>query len=221
MGMFDTIHLKSPLVCPTCGNQEHTYQTHAFEDVMADYRIGSFVRGGVLTGIVREGFWCSDCHKAGRPEESSVYLVVWHSILVGVEQDFAIAEARLAAVDRLDLIGWLEEAQQHEIRWRSRFYRLFNDVSRWRDHLAREKNPEPAPESETIEQAQRRKAFASLWSLSEEILSAPDPLLVIIENNTPDQVENHHDRAWGQPPCQTSQSTTPVAEHLNEGSRGF
>ena len=39
MGLFDTIHLKSPLVCPTCGRQEHDYQTHAFDDVMANYRI--------------------------------------------------------------------------------------------------------------------------------------------------------------------------------------
>lgn len=196
MGMFDTIHLKTPLVCPTCGKQEHTYQTHAFDDVMADYRIGSLVRGGVLTGIVQEGFWCSDCHKAGKREKSSVYLVVWHSILVGVEQDSASAEARLPAVDRLDLIGWLNEAQQNEALWQSRFYRLFNDVSRWSDHLKRENNPKPTPEGETDEQAQRRKAFASLWDLPDEILSSPDPLLAIIEKNTPDQGEKHQDNTW-------------------------
>ena len=163
---------------------------------MADYRIGSLVRGGVLTGIVQEGFWCSDCHKAGKCEESLVYLVVWHSILVGVEQDSARAEARLAAVDRLDLIGWLNEAQQNEALWQRRFYRLFNDVSRWSDHLKREKNPEPTPEGETNEQAQRRKAFASLWGLPDEILSDPDPLLAIIERNTPEQGETYQDSPW-------------------------
>jgi hypothetical protein len=57
MGMFDTIHLKSPLICPVCGGQKHDYQTHAFDDVMANYRIGSRVGGAVLTGIVQERFW--------------------------------------------------------------------------------------------------------------------------------------------------------------------
>jgi hypothetical protein len=96
-------------------------------------------------------------------------------------------------VDRLDLIGWLNEVQQNEALWQSRFYRLFNDVSRWSDHLKREKTPEPSPEGETSEQAQRRKAFASLWGLPEEILSAPDPLLAIIENNSPNQKTFHKD----------------------------
>ncbi len=44
MGMFDTSHLKTPLVCPVCGAEQHDHQTHAFDDVMADYEM-SF--GGV------------------------------------------------------------------------------------------------------------------------------------------------------------------------------
>jgi hypothetical protein len=196
MGMFDTIHLEFPLVCPACGGQEHSFQTHAFEDVMADYRIGSLVRGGVLTGIVQERFWCSACHKEGVSTESPVYLVIWHSILAGVEQDAERAEARMASVDRLDLIGWLDEAQRNETRWKRHFYRLFTDVSRWSEHLAREKNPEPAPEGETGEQAKRHEAFARLWRLPEEILSAPDPLAAIIEKNKPGPDEDHQDGTW-------------------------
>lgn len=196
MGMFDTIHLKHPLVCPTCGGQEHDFQTHAFDDVMANYRIGSRVGGALLTGIVQERFWCSDCHKAGQSAESPVYLIVWHTILVGVEQDFARAESSLAAVDRLDLIGWLDEAQRNETRWKRRFYGLFHDVRRWHEHLERERNPEPAPDGETHEQAQRRKTFASLWGLPDEILSAPDPLATIIEKHTPDQKESSQDGIW-------------------------
>ncbi|MCU0777821.1 MAG: hypothetical protein MUF86_09175 [Akkermansiaceae bacterium] len=196
MGMFDTIHLKSPLICPVCGGQEHSYQTHAFDDVMANYRIGSVVGGALLTGIVQERFWCSACHKVGKSAESPVYLVVWHSILVGLEQDFARAEARLSAVDRLDLIGWLDEAQRNENRRKRRYYGFLNDVRRWHEHLERERNPEPVPEGETAEQAKRRKAFASLWRLPEEILSAPDPLAAIIANNTPSQGENDQDGIW-------------------------
>jgi len=193
MGMFDTIHLKNPLICPACGAQENDFQTHAFEDVMADYRIGSVVRGGVLSGIVQERFWCSACHRAGASTDSPVYLVIWHSILVGIEQDRSRAEARLSSIDRLDLIGWLDDAQRNEDRWKRRFYGLFNDVRHWSEHLAREQNPEPAPEGETDDQARRRHAFARLWGLPDEILAARDPLAAIIEKHSPDRVEHSHD----------------------------
>lgn len=196
MGMFDTIHLTSPLVCPVCGGQENSYQTHAFDDVMANYRIGSRVGGRVLTGIVQERFWCFACHKAGNSAESPVYLVVWHSILVGVEQDLASAEALLSAVDRLNLIGWLDEAQRNETRWKRRFYRLFHDVRRWSEHLEQEKKPEPTPEGETAEQTERHKALTRLWGLPDEILTAPDPLAAIIEKNTPDPADDHQDGIW-------------------------
>jgi len=193
MGMFDTIHLKQPLICPVCGGGQYTQQTHAFEDVMADYRIGSMVSGGVHSGIVKETLWCPPCHEAGNRADSPVYLVIWHSILVGVEQDLSRAEARLATVDRLDLIGWLDEAQRHENRWRRRFYAVLSDVRRWNEHLVRQQNPEPARVGETAEQAQRSDAFARLWRLPEEILSAPDPLAAIIEKHTPDREDRQQD----------------------------
>ena len=72
------------------------------------------------------------CHKVGRQSAGSpVYLIVWHSLLAGVEQDFANAEARLAAVDRLDLIAWLDEAQRDAACWSRNYHNLFSDVSRW------------------------------------------------------------------------------------------
>ncbi len=199
MGMFDTVHVEVPLVCPVCGRNESSHQTHAFEDVMANYRIGSVVRGGVLTGIIHETFWCSDCYKAEKEDKkatSPVYLIIWHSVLVGVEQDLARAEARLASVDRLDLIGWLNEAQLKEDRWRRNFYRLMRDVEHWHEHLEEQKNPEPVPEGETPELTQRRTALRRLWGLSEEILSAPDPLAAIIERNKPGPEDGKTDSGW-------------------------
>lgn len=196
MGMFDTIHLKTPLVCPVCGAGQHSCQTHAFDDVMADYQIGSLVGGTVLSGIVSETLWCSACHKAGDRAESPVYLVIWHSILAGVEQDLARAEARLASVDRLDLIGWLDDAQREAAKWKRRYYGLTNDVQRWHDHLARLQNPEPVPEGEAPEVTARRAAFSQIWGLSEEILSAPDPLAAIIARNKPDASDDREDGGW-------------------------
>jgi hypothetical protein len=99
-------------------------------------------------------------------------------------------------VDRLDLIGWLDEAQREANQWNRRFYGLFNDVRRWDEHLVRQKDPEPVPEGETVAQTERRKAFARLWGLPEEILSAPDPLAAILEKNTPDLAESPQDSIW-------------------------
>ena len=106
--MFDTIHLKTPLLCPACGADVRSLQTKEFDCIMAHYKIGSLVTASpVLTGIVKETLWCDACHKAGQPTESPVFLVIWHSVIAGVVQDLAKAEARLCAIDRLDLIGWL------------------------------------------------------------------------------------------------------------------
>ena len=195
MGMFDTIHLKAPLVCPVCNAEQLDHQTHAFHDIMATYEIGSLVGGSVLSGIISETLWCSACHKAGDSANSPVFLVIWHSILAGVEQDLTRAEARLAAVDRLDLLGWLDDAQRQSAKWRRCYQGLTHDLQRWHDHLARQQNPEPAREGETPEVAARRESLSRLWGPSEEILSAPDPLATIIARNQP-AATDREDSGW-------------------------
>jgi len=106
-----------------------------------------------------------------------------------VEQDLARAEARLEVVDRLDLIAWLDEAQRNENCWQRRFYGLLRGIERWHEHLEEQKNPTPIPKGELPEQTSRRNALRRLWGLSEEILSAPDPLAAIIQKNRPDNQE--------------------------------
>ncbi len=180
MGMFDTIHLKKPLICPDCGTKVSSIQTKHFDSCMADFKVGSVLSGSpVLSGIIKETLWCNACHKAGKqPTESPVYIVVWHSLLAGVEQDLAKAEARLAAVDRLDLIAWLDEAQRDAARWARRYHKLFSDVSRWHEHLTRLPEPEP-----TGPDAERKRAFRRFFSLPDEILTAADPLAAILAAN--------------------------------------
>ena len=181
MGMFDTIHVKTPLLCPTCGTEVRSLQTKEFDCIMAHYKIGSLVTASpVLTGIVKETLWCAACRESGQPTESPVYLVIWHSVLAGVEQDLAKAEARLSAIDRLDLIGWLDEAQRAAARWRRNYHDLHHDVSRWHEHLARAATPEPET---TAEPAEHRRALQRLFDLPEEILTAPDPLAAILTAN--------------------------------------
>ncbi len=180
MGMFDAIHLKKPLICPDCGAEESSLQTKHFDSCMAHFKIGSVLSGSpVLIGIIKETLWCDACHKAGRqPADSPVYLIIWHSLLAGVEQDFAKAEERLAAVDRLDLIAWLDEAQREAARWSRSYHKLFGDISRWHEHLTRPPEPEP-----NRAEAERHRAFRRLFSLPEEILTAPDPLAAILAAN--------------------------------------
>lgn len=180
MGMFDTIHLKKPLHCPDCGIEVFSLQTKHFDSCLADFKIGSILSGSpVLIGIIKETLWCNACYKAGKqPAESPVYLVVWHSLLAGVEQDLAKAEACLAAVDRLDLIAWLDEAQRDAERWSRNYHKLFSDVSRWHEHLTRPPEPEP-----TGREAERHRVLRRFFSLPEEILTAPDPLAAILAAN--------------------------------------
>ena len=179
MGMFDTIHVRTPLICPVCAAEIRSLQTKEFDSTMANFRIGSVLSGSaVLTGIIKEHLWCKACSDAGQPSESPIYLVVWHSLLAGIEQDLAKAESRLAAVDRLDLIGWLDEAQREAARWRHNFHTLHHDVSRWHEHLTRPAEPEP-----TGENAERVHAFRRFFDLPEAILTAPDPLAAILAAN--------------------------------------
>ncbi len=180
MGMFDTIQFKKPLACPSCGAEITSLQTKDFECVLASYQIGSVLRGGTVhSGIIKERLWCDACNKAGRsPADSPVYLVVWHTVLAGVEQELAQAEARLAAVDRLDLIAWLDEAQLEADRWHRRFCQLHSDVTRWHEHVTNPPGAEPADD-----EGKRQRAFRRLFSLPDEILNAPDPLAAILAAN--------------------------------------
>ncbi len=179
MGMFDTIIFKVPLKCPACGAECTSTQTKEFDCVLAEYRVGTVISGcAVLSGIIKESAWCEVCRKAKRDSEWGIYLVIWHSVLAGVEVDLAKAEARLASVDRLDLIGWMDEAQREEEQWRRRYYGLFNDITKWHQHLARKDEPEPADED-----AKKRRAFRRFLELPEEILSAADPLAALIAAN--------------------------------------
>ena len=182
MGMFDTIHVKTPLICPTCGAEILSLQTKELSDSMAHFKIGSVLKDSpVLTGIVQETLWCDACHDTKREQTNPpVYLAIWHSILAGVEQDLAQAEARLTAVDRLDLIAWLDEAQRATTRWRRHYHDLHHDVHRWHEHLAHTATPEPEAPGEL---AEKRRALRHFFDLPPEILTAPDPLAAILAAN--------------------------------------
>ncbi len=177
--MFDTVHLREPLACATCGAKIDSVQTKEFDCVLADLRIGSVISGSsIRTGIIKDWAYCMECHKAKRSDNrTDFFMVVWHSILVGIETTEGAAEKRLAAVDRLDLIGWLEEAQRGEEKWKGRFYGLHNELSRWHDYLEKQKRP---PES-----GEEKRPRFSFFEPPEEIRESADPILAILEKHEP------------------------------------
>lgn len=186
MGLFDTIHLDPPLFCPNCETPITEVQTRGFGDGMLTYNIGAVLTTyPVIKGIVKESHWCSVCHKAEKPGNSTIFLVIWHSVLVGVEQDLPKAEARLASVDRLDLIGWLEARQREVARWKRRYCDLYRDVNSWRKHLTPKDPPPPDETPEEAELRKRHQFFDNPWPLSGEILDSPDPLAAILRKNPP------------------------------------
>jgi hypothetical protein len=178
MGMFDTIIVDPPFECSRCGKNLEI-QTKHFASVMERYRVGWVVaHSPVLTGVVKDDVFCSDCHKAGREAVDDVFFVIWHSILAGVERSEAAAEARLGAVDRLDLIRWLDEAQRSETGWSQRFHSFYADVRKWHEHLAREASSAAGePESEAD------RWTSKLFRLPQEILESEDPLGKILEEH--------------------------------------
>ena len=183
MGMFDTIELETPLACPGCGTSISSLQTHELGDTMAVYRMGARLRGSpFLKGILTERLWCPQCPYVEGKKETIVYLVIWHSILAGVETDFDQAEMRLASIDRLDLIEWLDQAQQSSADWERKFLDLREDIRRWHEHLTRK--DEPLVEGETEDQRSRRVRFRNFFTLPEAILSDPDPLGAILKNHS-------------------------------------
>jgi hypothetical protein len=186
MGMFDTIYLDKAIACKTCGADIFDFQTKEFDSCMNHYRIGSVLSGSrVLSGVIKDEAYCRACSDAKRHAWTDVYLVVWHTILAGVETEESKAQARLASVDRLDLVEWITEAQKKEEQWQRRFFALHNELRRWHEYVEEQKKPQE-PESESNK---RLRALRSIWSPSEEIKTAADPIWKILELHAPKKSE--------------------------------
>ncbi len=189
--MFDTINFSPAIPCGFCGKEISDLQTKEFDCAMATFKIGSVLSSSpVVYGIIREELWCDSCRKEERGSRTEVFLIVWHSVLAGVERNRTAAEARLASVDRLDLLRWLDEAQKTARNWFRRHHALARDLESWRDHLAREANPlDPSDEATA-----RRRTFERIWALPDEILGAPDPLTALIDKH--EAAAREADDAW-------------------------
>ena len=114
-----------------------------------------------------------------------MYLVVWHTIIAGVETEESTAQTRLASVDRLDLVQWIAEAQKKEEQWQRRFFSLHHELRRWHEYVEDQKKPQE-PESDDNKLG---RTLRSIWKPSEEITTAADPIGKILELHAPNKNE--------------------------------
>ncbi len=108
-------------------------------------------------------------------------MVIWHSILVAVEWKREEAERKLAAVDRLDLIEWLDRMQREAATWHRNYHALRSDLAGWHDYQGQQKevpaDQEPAPNA--------KSRLLSFFLPDEALRNAADPLAAILERHPP------------------------------------
>lgn len=172
MGLFDTIHFPEPLHVPGFSRPVTETQTKLFANAMRNYSVGSILpEAPVLIGVVEDFIWCAPEPGEHEGKQHPIYFAIWHRVLAGIYLDAQAAQQRLHSVDRLDLVEWLDSAQNDAQKWKQRYWRLLSDIKALHRHQS---EPEPSEESEN---AIRR----FMMRLPDEILRADDPLAALLE----------------------------------------
>lgn len=187
MGIFDTLVLDPPLVCPRCGTVHASLQTHLLDSRLSTYRPGMIVPGcPVHMGILKESIWCCPREEGSENQSLEVWIVIWHGIYAGSSLDAKAAERRLNDIDRLDLLNWLDMMQKSSAEWRRRFHSLsadLRDLLEWRADEGAEKGRG---------EGGKHRSF-DFHRLPEEIRKDPDPLRRILERYEP---QDGSDPGW-------------------------
>ena len=133
--MFDTIVFPSPIACVHCGAPIPSTQTKQFGCLLDTYRVGDVIpHSPVVLGVLEEELYCEPC----RSFDQKIYLTLWHNLLTGIYEDRALAESRLASVDRAEVLEHLIAHQGEERRLRRLLNRLLNTLHSYADYLAAE-----------------------------------------------------------------------------------
>ncbi len=189
MGMFDTIMLDEGLVCPVCGHEETSIQTHELGNSLDTYRVGMILPYcPVMTGVIREQFYCSKGHHKEQEKSPDIYLVIWHTILVGVLWTEGEADRLLQSVDRLNLVEWLGQMQKQAQQWQKKYNLLRSDLERWHKYVTAQQEGQPAQEGEKTD---RHSAWKIFCLPDEEIRNAEDPLWEILKRNAVSNAVQH------------------------------
>mgnify|MGYP001603650556 CR=1 FL=1 len=171
MGMFDTLILQEPVICPDCGSKIDSVQTKVFDNCLDTYEPGDITKGSrIITGIIAETLFCGKCHWPKDSNDGHVFIAIWHSIYVGIFKSEDEAERIINSIDRLDLIQWLDKAQNERNLWHGRFNSLYSEVSALNDY----------------EKAEDKEAYLSKpFNIfrNKELLESDDPLESILQKN--------------------------------------
>ncbi len=171
MGLFDTFILDTPVSCGQCGATITSVQSKRFDCALDTYRVGDLIRDrALLMGIVREDCFCDSCKSGDSGAE--VFIVIWHGVYTGAYANRAEAEHRLATVDRLDMIHWLDQQQQSRDYWRRRYRALYADLEAWQRYSG-------ADDKEGF----LASRFGTMHSGLVEYLKTEDPLGALVEAN--------------------------------------
>jgi len=131
MGIFDAILFETPFLCKHCGAPIDQVQTKAFEPGLNEYRTGDVIESSpIMSGVIRETLYCPSCNKSAQ----TVYVAMWHSVLVGTYATHDEAERRIREVDRIDLIEFLSNQQKRALQWHDRFSRLYGELQILHDY---------------------------------------------------------------------------------------
>ncbi len=129
MGMFDTIYFQRPYACGQCGEEFHSVQTKAFENMLEEFQVGDCVGHAEEVRIVTEELFCLNCRK----DVKNVYLVVYRGILLSVTDDLEGAK-RLLEVNVEKMVLWYHDLYQRyvEVRGeRNSYERFLKDLCEW------------------------------------------------------------------------------------------
>jgi len=177
VGLFDTLTLEPPVVCPRCGKSHRETQTKLFNSTLDTWKPGWFVQGSpIVTGVLRESVSCCRIGETSEWTTIPIFVVIWHGIYSGHEMFEEGALQRLASFDRLDLLKWLEEAQDEVREWKSRYRHLKSDVHEWVEEQKRPRS----------ERSPGEQAFGAFRALPPEVLESTNPLAKILELNSED-----------------------------------
>ena len=137
MGLFDTIILPAPIKCKFCGEPIEDVQTKQFNPFMRVYYIGDLMESTVITGIFEEDVHCDNYQAHPNPLDFSqyIYLVIWHKILVGIEETSEKAHERIKDFGFGDLFLLYENLFVRQQAATHRATRIKNWVSSYLDYL--------------------------------------------------------------------------------------
>lgn len=123
MGLFDTIILKEPFTCTSCGNIIINTQTKAFSNTLSYYQIGDIVKENqIITGIIKEDLFCEQCHDSS----SNIYITLWNSLLTGIYYKRSEAEKELFHIDSGILLNHILRHQEEAEYITEKYNKLAN-----------------------------------------------------------------------------------------------